>query len=330
MFHALIFDWSGTLVDDSAPTLAATNAVLTKYGKEEMSWERFRESFRLPYSEWYDEQVPGIALAELEVHFRAAFDSSEHAVTALDGAAGFLEWCHQAGIRLFVLTSMNADCFREQLIRFGFDRFFEKTYAGVVDKRSRICEIISNHGLQPDKTAYVGDMVHDIDTARHGHVTSIGVLSGYDPAARLAAAVPDLIVPCVRSLHDLLSGVCPVMAGGAQDAIIVRRLALSCFIGVPDEERAEKQTLFLSLEITPQRSFASLQDDIEKTVDYDRVATRVVQLAEDHPRKLIETLADEVAVMVLSEFPAVAVSVEIEKHILPETDAVLVRTCRVR
>ena len=95
-------------------------------------------------------------------------------------------------------------------------------------------------------------------------------------------------------------------------------------------EAGRAQTLFLSLEITPQRSFASLQDDIEKTVDYDRVATRVVQLAEDHPRKLIETLADEVAVMVLSEFPAVAVSVEIEKHILPETDAVLVRTCRVR
>ncbi len=326
MFRALILDWSGTLVDDSAPTLAATNEVLTKYGKPAMSWEQFRESFRLPYSEWYDEHVPGIGLEELEEHFRAAFDSSSHPVTPLEGAAEFLEWCHGNGIRLFVLTSMNVECFRQQLVSFGFERFFECTYAGVVDKRSRIHEIMENHDLERAETAYVGDMAHDIDTAHHGGVTSVGVLSGYDPAPRLAAAGPGLMLPCIRSLHLLLSRARRGTEESFKDVILIRRLAVSCFIGVPEEERAEAQTLYLSLEITPERRFSSLQDRISDTVDYDRVARRTVELAAERPRRLIETLADEVAVMVLSEFAARQVTVEIEKHILPETEAVLVRT----
>ncbi len=238
MFQALILDWSGTLVDDSAPTLAATNAVLAKYGKDPMTWEHFRESFRLPYSEWYEEHVPGIALEELEEYFRAAFDCSDHVVTPLEGAADFLEWCHGNGIRLFVLTSMNVDCFRQQLVEFDFARFFECTYAGVVDKRSRIGEIMAAHGLEPTETAFVGDMAHDIDTAHHGGVTSVGVLSGYDPASRLVAARPGLMLSCIRSLHSLLMRTLPEAAARSQDAIVVRRLAVNCFVGVPEEERA--------------------------------------------------------------------------------------------
>ena len=323
-------DWSGTLVDDSAPTLAATNAVLAKYGKDPMTWEHFRESFRLPYSEWYEEHVPGIALEELEEYFRAAFDCSDHVVTPLEGAADFLEWCYGNGIRLFVLTSMNVDCFRQQLVEFDFARFFECTYAGVVDKRSRIGEIMAAHGLEPTETAFVGDMAHDIDTAHHGGVTSVGVLSGYDPASRLVAARPGLMLSCIRSLHSLLMRTLPEAAARSQDAIVVRRLAVNCFVGVPEEERAEAQTLYLTLEIVPERSFAKLQDNIEDTVDYDGVARRTVELAEERPRKLIETLAWEVGDMVLSEFAAREVTVEVEKHILPETEAVLVRTHRVR
>ena len=106
MYRALILDWSGTLVDDSMPTLMATNAVLGKYDKEPMTWEQFRSSFRLPYSEWYEEHVPGISLEDLEEHFRAAFDVSEESVTPLEGTREFLEWCSQNEIRLFVLTSI--------------------------------------------------------------------------------------------------------------------------------------------------------------------------------------------------------------------------------
>jgi len=330
MFRALILDWSGTLVDDSAPTLAATNSVLAQYERQPMTWEQFRESFRLPYSEWYAEHVPGISIEELEEHFRVAFESSEHPVIPLAGTAEFLQWCGENCIRLFVLTSMNTDSFSQQLKEFGFDSHFEETYSGVIDKRAVIRTIIAEHGLDPAETAYVGDMVHDIETAHDGGVTSIGVLSGYDPASQLAAAGPQFLFSCIKSVHALLQGTFPQARSGCGESIVIRRQAVSCFIGVPEGERAERQILHLTVEMVPERNFASLCDRLELTVDYDKVAGRIGELAGERPRKLIETLADEIARMILKEFSAREVSVEIEKDILPETEAVLVRTRRMR
>jgi len=47
MFNNIIFDWSGTLVDDLGPVLEATNAVLGRYGVAALDREGFRRTFRL-------------------------------------------------------------------------------------------------------------------------------------------------------------------------------------------------------------------------------------------------------------------------------------------
>lgn len=84
MFRNLIFDWSGTLVDDLGPVIEATNFVLGKYGIGPMDREGFRRKFRLPYREFYEEILPGVSLEELEAHFRPAFSGSTAKVFVLD------------------------------------------------------------------------------------------------------------------------------------------------------------------------------------------------------------------------------------------------------
>ena len=195
MFKNLIFDWSGTLVDDMGPVIEATNAVLGKYGIAPYDREGFRRGFRLPYREFYAEILPGVSLEELEAHFRPAFDAAVTPVTVLPHAREKLEWAHARMMRMFVLTSMDADAFLRQLHEFSMQDFFEKTYAGVLDKRNLIDFIIETHGLDREETAFVGDMTHDIETARHGGISSIAVLTGYHHAEVLAAVRPDITVP---------------------------------------------------------------------------------------------------------------------------------------
>ncbi len=195
MFKNLIFDWSGTLVDDMGPVIEATNVVLGKYGIAPYDREGFRRSFRLPYREFYEEVLPGVALEELEAHFRPAFDGAVSLVTVLPHAREKLEWAKARGLRMFVLTSMDADAFARQLVEFGMKEFFEATYAGVLDKRDLITQILETHGLSKEETAFVGDMTHDIETARHGGISSIAVLTGYHHAEVLAGVRPDITVP---------------------------------------------------------------------------------------------------------------------------------------
>ncbi len=112
------------------------------------------------------------------------------------------------------------------------------------------------------------------------------------------------------------------------DLILISNLELNSHIGITAEEQAEAQRLTVSLEIEPKANFAGLQDDIALTVDYFTVSRRIQQIALERPRKLVETLACEIADLVLLEFPVAKVTVELRKYILPDTEYVGVKIAR--
>jgi len=114
------------------------------------------------------------------------------------------------------------------------------------------------------------------------------------------------------------------------DVIEIRRLRVSTYIGVPDEERAEPQILLVTLRMFPAEGFDDLGDDIGRTIDYYAVSLELEKLAADHPRRLIETLAKDIASYLLANHPLVKVAVTIEKHILPNTECVAVHLERSR
>lgn len=114
------------------------------------------------------------------------------------------------------------------------------------------------------------------------------------------------------------------------DEIVIHALKVETHIGVPDEERTEPQTLLINLVLTPANTFECLEDDIARTVDYDAVARRVAVWAAERPRRLIETLADEIACRLLADFAVRRAVIEIRKFILPQTEYVAVRCTRER
>ena len=116
----------------------------------------------------------------------------------------------------------------------------------------------------------------------------------------------------------------------AADEIHVSNLALSIHVGVTDEEQSRRQHLTVSLTLRPTRGFTDLKDQIENTVNYAAVCAAVRALAATHPRRLIETLAAEIAETILARFPVDSVDVELRKYILPDTDYVAVRLTRNR
>ncbi len=112
------------------------------------------------------------------------------------------------------------------------------------------------------------------------------------------------------------------------DEIRIVALRLTTYIGVPEAERAESQVLEADITLRIAGRFEGMNDDIAATIDYAAVAARLQALAAERPRRLIETLAAEIAACVMGEFQAAGVSVELRKHILPDTDHVAVRLVR--
>jgi FolB domain-containing protein len=112
------------------------------------------------------------------------------------------------------------------------------------------------------------------------------------------------------------------------DTITIRELEVHYHVGVPDAERARPQRLLLTLEMEHDCSAAAAADDLTRTIDYFAVTRRLIALGEGRSWKLIETLAVEIAGLVLGEFGASRVAVEVRKFIVPETRWVSVRVER--
>lgn len=112
------------------------------------------------------------------------------------------------------------------------------------------------------------------------------------------------------------------------DQIFIRGLKVCCHVGVPDEERAVAQELRINVTLSPYECEGALNDDINATIDYYAVSLRVDEVARAKPRKLIETLAEDFAEMILGEFAVAAVMIEIEKFIMPNTRCVGVKITR--
>ena len=72
--------------------------------------------------------------------------------------------------------------------------------------------------------------------------------------------------------------------------------------------------------MVPLSGFDDLEDDIERTVDYEGLSLDLRDVASARPRKLIETLVVEMAEHVLEKYPVREVSLTIRKFILRARD----------
>jgi phosphoglycolate phosphatase-like HAD superfamily hydrolase/ADP-ribose pyrophosphatase YjhB (NUDIX family) len=200
----IIFDWSGTLVDDLPAVLAATNHVFAQYGLPPLTMDKFRAEFRLPFQDFYTRFLPEVPVAELERVFHGYFIQAQYVVEELPRAREFLAFCRRHGLRLFVLSSVHKDYYAAQTAANGFGQFIERAYLGVWDKRAKIAELLAENGLAASETLFVGDMQHDMETAKYGGVCSCGVLTGYNRLEQLRASEPDLIVEHLGELREIL------------------------------------------------------------------------------------------------------------------------------
>jgi len=200
----VILDWSGTLVDDFNPVLEATNEIFKHYGKPTFTVEEFREKFYLPFTDFYKEHLPEMALPELDHHYHTAFKLLQTGIAPLPHSLELLDYLRARKMPTFLLSSIHHEHFEAQGGRLGWKHYFTQAYTQALDKRKVILHLLAEHNLNADETIFIGDMVHDIDSARHAGVLSCAVLTGYDSLLKLKSANPDLLFRNLREVREFL------------------------------------------------------------------------------------------------------------------------------
>jgi dihydroneopterin aldolase len=108
------------------------------------------------------------------------------------------------------------------------------------------------------------------------------------------------------------------------DEILLEGMRFYAFHGVNPEEQALGQRFTVDVVLAVDLHRAGQSDNLAHTVSYSAVYKVVRAIVEGEPRQLIEAVAEEIASVVLTEFPPVAqISVTVRKPEVPMKGAML-------
>lgn len=97
------------------------------------------------------------------------------------------------------------------------------------------------------------------------------------------------------------------------DAIVIRELRVEALIGIHKRERHVAQTVSIDLDIGIPGDAVFASDKVADTIDYEQVALRIRALASEGHYRLVETLAERIARLLLEDFGAPWVKVAVAK-----------------
>ncbi|MBN4074984.1 MAG: dihydroneopterin aldolase [SAR86 cluster bacterium] len=86
------------------------------------------------------------------------------------------------------------------------------------------------------------------------------------------------------------------------DIVYIRGLEVKTVIGIYDWEKAIKQKITIDIEMASDIKKAAASDEISDALDYKSVSKRLISFVEESEIQLIETLAEKISEIVLSEF----------------------------
>ena len=110
--------------------------------------------------------------------------------------------------------------------------------------------------------------------------------------------------------HTLPSSAATPDAG---DRIFLHGLTVECIIGFIEWERRIKQTIVLDVEMPVDCARAAQSDNVAETLDYKKVAKRLISFVSTSEFKLVETLAHRTALLIIEEFGVDWVRLSINK-----------------
>ena len=97
------------------------------------------------------------------------------------------------------------------------------------------------------------------------------------------------------------------------DTVYVHGLTVETVIGIFDWEREIKQKVVLDIEMAVDISPSAATEDIDRTVSYKDVSDRLTQFVQASEFLLVETMAEEIAALVLAEYPVPFVRIKLGK-----------------
>lgn len=192
MINNIIFDWNGTLMDDTLFTMNIENEMLAKRGMKTLTLEKYKEWFDFPVINYYVKMGYDFTkepYEKLSVEFMDMYLSRYKECPLVPGTAEMLKSLKNRGKKMVVLSASQEDYLRRQIENYGITGYFDELLGlddiHAVSKVERGKNWIAKSGLNPRETVMLGDSVHDYETASGMGVRCVLTSTGHQSKERL-------------------------------------------------------------------------------------------------------------------------------------------------
>lgn len=205
-YRHIIWDWNGTLWDDTWLCVEINNHMLQRRSLPEISVDTYRNTLCFPVLDYYCqlgfnyENDPYDRLAE---EFIAEYEHRRFECALQEGARELIETLHARKIPQAVLSAYQHDTLLQAVDYFGLTPFFNDIIglddiyaAGKVENGKKY---IAGLDLASSEVLFIGDTVHDFEVAQAMGVQCVLVSGGHNSRPRLETCN----VPVVDTLLDV-------------------------------------------------------------------------------------------------------------------------------
>jgi len=201
----LVWDWNGTLLDDTQACVNTLNQLLEARGIATLDVSRYRELFGFPVSDFYRRLGVRLELEnwdELAETFHRVFLADPTLRLRVEAQA-VLEQVAARGLRQTILSAAEQTMLEQMVVRAGIAQHFAHIVGSDNlhgrSKRDQGRALATTLAVPPGQVLLVGDTLHDADVARELGFHCVLVADGHQSSDRLAASG----YPCLAAFADL-------------------------------------------------------------------------------------------------------------------------------
>ena len=184
-YHNILWDWNGTLIDDAVTSLNCVNDMLTEMNKPLISLEQYYTYVETPIIGFYKH-----ILSEDELDFpvisKSFHDSYNRRIkeTFLSpDTENVLKILKENGAKQYIITATKEESARNLTKQYGVEEYFDGIFGAdntlAESKVERAIKFFGSNNIDHNDTIFIGDTLHDLETANALGVDCILVTFGH-------------------------------------------------------------------------------------------------------------------------------------------------------
>ncbi len=213
-----IFDWNGTLIDDSRCNWEAANDCIALFGLKPLTYDEYRETMDFPVLHFYTRN--GIPADTYLANFQTAGATflkkyKELAANAplRRGTTELFDVLLEKGYDLMILSNFVQHELEAQVAERHIHHYFKHICGNLAfneiehsrtTKHARLEKIIAEHGYEPSTAFIIGDSLEEPEIARHLGMKAFSVTWGCLSPARIEKGGTDHLIDELHEIPALL------------------------------------------------------------------------------------------------------------------------------